>query len=1553
MKDEKKTKAELIAELHTLRGRIEHAENEHSAFFERLPLGYLALDENGRICDVNSKWCEITGRTKRMMIGKQLGDFINPEERSKFEKFIGGFNKKNAANGITFELERADSSRIDVNLDGQYYINTNGAKRIHCVLKDITEIINPLTVQQNKEKRLLKAMRIAHIGDWQWDLATDTVWHSVEAKLILGTSETLKPNGHSHSLFHPEDRERYNRIAQTAIENGDPIQIDYRITRPDGEVRWIHDESYAEMDDSGKPVRYIGTMQDVTERKLLELEKVESEEKYRLVTEHIPVVVYSSIPDKNSTTTFISGRAKEITGYSSDEFLSDPGVFHGLVHPEDREYVKHAVQECKNKRQPLDIEYRIITKNGETKHIHDRSTLGFDENGEVVRTDGFMDDITLRKNLAGQTMFQANLLSAVRQVVVAFDTKGTITYWNRAAEKLSGWTASEAIDVNIIEKFAPKDMHDMAVGILKKTLAGDGWSGEFTVTAKDKRQISLLISASPIFDVKGKISGAVGVATDITRQKKAEHRIRQDNETLSLINDLNHAANARNRTEEIIELLDKRVRKIFKVDSIHAYFLSDDKRYLLLKNLAHSDAAMRGVEQLIGMKIPTVKIHLTKKSEYAKILGHGAPQTTCDPAVIKRMMEECTKNKLLRKFIPAIGNILNIKNVMSIPLIVDGNVIGLLDTSRKDAFTQIDIDRFSLIAEQFGTIYSRIQSETNLSLFKTIAESAQLAIAIKDGEENFLYINPAHEKLFGRSLAEARKVGSEGYFPPESLSVYNKQIRPALRRGDDWEGVLDAVDAGGRRFPLWNRASGILDSKGNLLYGFGFMQDDSKRRQMEEMIRSERDRAERYLEIAGVLLIALDDTQAVTMINRKGCEILGRSRDEIIGKNWFDTFIPLERREEVKAVYDKTIRGEMKQVEYYENTIVRADGVLREIAWHNSVVKDSAGNVVEVLCSGEDITDRKMAEERLRFLGNVTEQATDSIICTDPGFKIIYVNKAATELFGYTAGELIGQTPDILNAEPAAMALQRQLYDKVSAGKTYTGVHLNKRKDGTTFINQFRVSVMRDGGGNINGYISAQRDITALVRAREALEQSEKLLKEAQRLGKIGGWEWDVERRTMTWTDETYRIHGINPSDLEPGASEHIDRSLQCYQSEDREKINTAFSNCEKYGAGYDIDSPFTGYDGQQKWVRTIGRAQKRDGKVVKVLGNIIDISESKRAELELEEASSRLAGIMAAMDDFVFVFDKDSRFVFCNAPRARSNLFLDPNEFLGKTHAEIMPQIVNRQFNKAFNAAKTGKTTEYEYSLAIKGNTLWYSSRLSPILIDGEFSGAVAVVRDISGQRRLQQIAADISEDERAKLRRELHDTVCQQLAGTGFLTDQLSEDLAGASDTIVEQIQEIGTQVRKALVQAQVIGHEMEILPDKPDALYTAMTDLASRVSILYGTHCRVTSKKPVLLENGKAGNQLLLIAQEAATNAAKHAEAGRIELSLTQRGGLIKLSVRDNGKGISLDEDNKEGMGIDIMRERALLIGAELDIRRHQTGGTLVECKWRNLATDAVVI
>lgn len=296
---------------------------------------------------------------------------------------------------------------------------------------------------------------------------------------------------------------------------------------------------------------------------------------------------------------------------------------------------------------------------------------------------------------------------------------------------------------------------------------------------------------------------------------------------------------------------------------------------------------------------------------------------------------------------------------------------------------------------------------------------------------------------------------------------------------------------------------GIGDGPGKIVGYVCIDRDVTDQKEAEEAIKAERDRAQEYLNIAGVILVALNADQEVTMINRKGCETLGYREREIVGANWFDLFVPDRDREKTRAVFCKLMAGDLEPVEYFENAVVANDGVERMIAWHNTLLKNRDGVIIGTLSSGEDITERRRAEQVLRQTEEqfrVLFEGTVNCILFVEGLSIRFANQAALTTFGYSHEELVGQDITMLHLSEEKYVEARQLvFQAVKTAGFWRGDWPLRKKDGTIVWMDNYLTLLSGGG-----IVAILHDITERIEAEEALSFREAELSSIFRAAPIG-----------------------------------------------------------------------------------------------------------------------------------------------------------------------------------------------------------------------------------------------------------------------------------------------------------------------------------------------------------------------------------------------------------------------------------------------------------------
>ena len=177
------------------------------------------------------------------------------------------------------------------------------------------------------------------------------------------------------------------------------------------------------------------------------------------------------------------------------------------------------------------------------------------------------------------------------------------------------------------------------------------------------------------------------------------------------------------------------------------------------------------------------------------------------------------------------------------------------------------------------------------------------------------------------------------------------------------------------------------------------IRDITERKRMEAEINRERDMAKLYFDTAGVMFVAISSDKTVMAINKRGCEVLGASEKDIIGKKWIGNFIPKSSAADVKNVFNKIINGELENVRFFENPVVTASGEERLISWHNAILRDEVGTIIGLLASGNDVTEAKKAELTIKHLASFPELNPNPIVELTQDGSINYANPAAKNLF--------------------------------------------------------------------------------------------------------------------------------------------------------------------------------------------------------------------------------------------------------------------------------------------------------------------------------------------------------------------------------------------------------------------------------------------------------------------------------------------------------------------------------------------------------------------------
>jgi two-component system, cell cycle sensor histidine kinase and response regulator CckA len=385
-------------------------------------------------------------------------------------------------------------------------------------------------------------------------------------------------------------------------------------------------------------------------------------------------------------------------------------------------------------------------------------------------------------------------------------------------------------------------------------------------------------------------------------------------------------------------------------------------------------------------------------------------------------------------------------------------------------------------------------------------------ISAADGTTN--YLNRYGRDFLGLAPNEANTQVWVGLVHPDHRTAVRRTWKEASRSEAPYEVEYRLKRADGSYRWILERAVPRRDADGQVRSWVGTCTDveDQKRavaslRESEERDVFGRKRAERALEqeraVSETLLASLP--ALVGVVDRRGrlvrwnqnyAEATGLPNEELLGRDVLATVIDEDRprlAETMRRVFED---GGYEQV---EGRARNAQGEVREYVFAGRRVE--IGGETFIVSTGLDVTDRRRAEEQQARLSQVVEQTAESIVITDPGGSILYVNPAFEAVSGYTRAEAIGQNPRILKSGNQDAAFYRRMWEVLARGEVWTGRLINRRKDGILFEEDATIGPVRDATGRVTSYVAVKRDVTNETRLERQLLQAQKI----EAVGRLAG----------------------------------------------------------------------------------------------------------------------------------------------------------------------------------------------------------------------------------------------------------------------------------------------------------------------------------------------------------------------------------------------------------------------------------------------------------------
>jgi PAS domain S-box-containing protein len=961
-------------------------------------------------------------------------------------------------------------------------------------------------------------------------------------------------------FIHPDDLQKSleNYAKRLSGEESTPLSL-MRIITKSGDIKWI-EFSWSKFIWEGKPA-LLYLINDITERKKMESALIESESRYRELAESVTDVFFAM--DEKLRYTYWNKASEELLGISAKDALGKS--IYDIV-PDDE-----------STRRAVSVYQRVLATKEPQHFINERSLGGRDYVFEISAyptKDGlcvYVKDITERKKLEkaleeGEEYYRHIFDSAPFGIGIS-SIDGKVITLNKAMEVITGYSAEDFITVNLADTYVNRADRE----ILLREIRWHGGVTDYPVQLKRKDGTVYDALLSIRLTTIGDKEFVQTICQDVTERKRAEEALRESEERYRALVELSPEA-IFVASEGRHVFINSAGLKLFGASSTNQIigkpvidFIHPDYRKIVADRM--QDAMKMGIapheieEKFLRLDGTTVDVEVRA----APFIYEGKPAMQ---AVVRDISERKRAEEALRlseeNFRDSIEN-----SPLGIRIIdEDGKSLyanrALLEMYGYDSLEELEAvaRKRRYTPESYAEHIKRVNKRKH---GEHVPDHYEISIVRKDGQVRYLSVSRAEVIWNGKrefqmvyqDITERKQAGEQyqtiirtamdgfmladmqehildvneaycnliGYTREELINMSIVDIEAMMNRQEITESFRRIAEIRHGRFETRHRCKDgrIIDVEVSINYlpaeggrQFVFIRDITQRKHAEEQLQQEKERAQGFLDIAGVILVAIDADGKVTMINKKGCEVLGYEQGEIVRKNWFDTLIPEEIRREVKEVFKKLMAGEVEPVAYFENPVFNKKGEERIIAWHNVILKDIDGKIIGTLSSGEDITERKKAEEalhaseaRYRLLA---ENVRDVIWATDMDLRFTYVSpsvkymgdRTAEEVTSMSLGQLLAPSSQELAMKTFAEELVMANMKPLDPNRSRTLEVELIRRDGSGYWAELKMSFMRGPNGQPVGILGVMRDITERRQAEEqrrALEQKAQL---ASRLASVG-----------------------------------------------------------------------------------------------------------------------------------------------------------------------------------------------------------------------------------------------------------------------------------------------------------------------------------------------------------------------------------------------------------------------------------------------------------------
>ncbi|MDJ1174655.1 PAS domain S-box protein [Roseofilum capinflatum] len=364
----------------------------------------LLVDARGQLIYVNDRACQTLEYSRDQLLQMKISQIdrsYSPQSWPLYWQEVkqSGFLRLDS----TYETQSGLEIPVEINLN---FFQYKGLEYSCAIARDLRDRQKAEAALQKSQQLLSASQKAAGLGSWEFDLLTQEMFWSEEVFRIFGQDPSWdRPPTYAQHIrqYHPDDRAQFQALVEQAISQGQEYDFELRILRSSGEVRTVWAQGQVVFNDRAEPIKLFGLIQDITDRKQVELALKENERRYRTLVSHIPGIIYRCLPNRDWTIEFINDAIESIIGYSAEEMMSGivPGIAV-LLHPEDLPWVQEEVDFALEQHCPFELEYRMIARDGSIRWVYEKGQGVWNDQQELVYLDGAIFDVSDRKQAEAQ-----------------------------------------------------------------------------------------------------------------------------------------------------------------------------------------------------------------------------------------------------------------------------------------------------------------------------------------------------------------------------------------------------------------------------------------------------------------------------------------------------------------------------------------------------------------------------------------------------------------------------------------------------------------------------------------------------------------------------------------------------------------------------------------------------------------------------------------------------------------------------------------------------------------------------------------------------------------------------------------------------------------------------------------------------------------------------------------------------------------------------------------------------------------------------------------------